>query len=76
MPWRLMQVCDPPITTARLKTYRGAELWQEEQLNLTENYTPSTTRMGSRWALCMTQPLLLFAITPAEKIPGLAGAVD
>jgi hypothetical protein len=39
LSWRSIQICDPPITMARLHTYGGGQLWHLEHLALTEVFT-------------------------------------
>jgi hypothetical protein len=36
LSWRDIQICDPPITAARLHTYSGMELWDFEVVRLIE----------------------------------------
>jgi len=40
--WRSMQICNPPITSARLHAYSGAQLWDadsEDFIGLCQNFT-------------------------------------
>jgi hypothetical protein len=73
LSWRSMQICNPPIATARLNTVSGANSWDwaDEQLNLIENSTTLFDKNGITMGLVHDTAAAILRTNTGEQDPRL-----